>query len=90
MRRLFRQRQRARRFADLLQTTFRLRPELLELADDDTIVCRCEDVRWGELKQHPQLRSAKLQTRCGMGPCQGRVCHNILQTLTDWQPAMVS
>jgi hypothetical protein len=41
-------------------------------------VCRCEDVRWDALRDQPDLRSAKLATRCGMGHCQGRLCHDAL------------
>ncbi len=48
------------------------------------VVCRCEDVTWQEIKSHDDLRSAKLQTRCGMGSCQGRVCHSALRLLKGW------
>jgi NADPH-dependent 2,4-dienoyl-CoA reductase/sulfur reductase-like enzyme len=44
----------------------------------DTLVCRCEDVPWSTLAAAPDLRSAKLATRCGMGHCQGRICHGAL------------
>ncbi len=71
-------------FTRLLATTFALRPELKTLADVATIVCRCEDVRYGELIQHPTWRSAKLHTRCGMGACQGRVCGGATATLFGW------
>ncbi len=46
--------------------------------ESDTLVCRCEDVAWSALREHPDLRSAKLATRCGMGHCQGRLCHDAL------------
>ncbi len=72
------------RFTRLLAATFALRPELKALADDATIVCRCEDVRYGELCQHHTWRSAKLHTRCGMGPCQGRICGGATATLFGW------
>ncbi len=75
-------------FARRLQSAFALRPELFALADDETIVCRCEDVTLGEIRGKISMRDAKLQTRCGMGPCQGRVCgptvRRILQA-TDMQ-----
>jgi hypothetical protein len=51
----------------------------------DTIVCRCEDVPFGRIKQHHSWRSAKLQTRCGMGPCQGRVCGAAVEFLLGWR-----
>lgn len=86
---LFRQRSRWRGFAARLARSFALRPEVLALADDSTIVCRCEDVCHGELKQHISWRSAKLHTRCGMGPCQGRICGGATELLYGWRPMAV-
>ena len=51
---------------------------------DDTLVCRCEDVPWSALRDQPDLRSAKLATRCGMGHCQGRLCHDTLASVMHW------
>ena len=62
------------RFAIRLEKVFRLRPELLSLANAETVVCRCEDVRFEQLVPYTSWTDAKLQTRCGMGPCQGRIC----------------
>jgi NADPH-dependent 2,4-dienoyl-CoA reductase/sulfur reductase-like enzyme len=76
------------RFASHLATHFALRPELSTLAEDDTIVCRCEDVRMGQLHGMGHWVDAKLQTRCGMGACQGRVCGAALQHLKGWQQPM--
>ena len=76
-------------FARRLARAFALRPEIHALADDDTIVCRCEDVCHGELRQHHSWRSAKLHTRCGMGPCQGRVCGSATAVLYGWRPDSV-
>jgi NADPH-dependent 2,4-dienoyl-CoA reductase/sulfur reductase-like enzyme len=73
-RRSFGRRERARRFARALDVAFALRDELRDLPRRDTIVCRCDDVTWGQLAAFATWRAAKLQTRCGMGPCQGRVC----------------
>ncbi len=75
---------RARRFVELLDNTFALRDELRALADEATIVCRCEDVSFGVLKRFAGWRDAKLQTRCGMGPCQGRICGPAVQVLFGW------
>jgi D-hydroxyproline dehydrogenase subunit alpha len=52
---------------------------------DDTLVCRCEDVPWSALRAQPDLRAAKLATRCGMGHCQGRLCHDTLAAVMHWQ-----
>lgn len=81
---LFPGRAKARRFAKALERTFRLRPELAGLASSETIVCRCEDVTYARLRNYHSWRSAKLQTRCGMGACQGRVCGPATEFLFQW------
>jgi len=86
---LFGERRKARRFARLLDRTFRLRPELRSLPSTETMVCRCEDVPYSRLQEHRSWRGAKLHTRCGMGPCQGRVCGPATQFLFQWNPDSV-
>jgi len=75
-------------FGRAMDRAFALREELLTLAEPDTIVCRCEDVRFTQLQAHAGLPSSwtdvKLQTRCGMGPCQGRICGPTLHALFGW------
>src|SRR5829696_2739533 len=83
-RKLFPVREKQRRFAELLNRTFELRNELKQLVEPETIVCRCEDVTFERLRAHDSWRSAKLQTRCGMGPCQGRVCGSAVEFLFGW------
>ncbi|MGI9413687.1 MAG: (2Fe-2S)-binding protein, partial [Hyphomicrobiales bacterium] len=65
-----------RRFLD---TLYRPRDEVLAPPDDETMVCRCEEVTAGDLRQVAAMgclgpNQAKAFTRCGMGPCQGRMC----------------
>jgi NADPH-dependent 2,4-dienoyl-CoA reductase/sulfur reductase-like enzyme len=79
-------RARARAFAETLGAAFRLRDELRSLAGAETIVCRCESVPLGRLSRAWTMRQAKLYTRAGMGPCQGRVCGAALQFLYGWEP----
>ena len=86
---LFAVRARHRKFADLLNRTFALRNELKQLATPETIVCRCEDVTLERLREHRSWRAAKLQTRCGMGPCQGRVCGGAVEFLFGWRAESV-
>jgi NADPH-dependent 2,4-dienoyl-CoA reductase/sulfur reductase-like enzyme len=69
------------RFMHDLDRAFALRTEVKALASAETIVCRCEDVPLGALQGFTSTRDAKLQTRCGMGACQGRVCGPILREL---------
>jgi len=73
------------RFVRALAATFALNPELRRLPSGRTLVCRCEDVPFDVLSQHNSWRDAKLQTRCGMGPCQGRICGAATQFLFGWQ-----
>jgi NADPH-dependent 2,4-dienoyl-CoA reductase/sulfur reductase-like enzyme len=75
----------ARRMLD----AFALRQELRSLPTAGTIVCRCEDVSYGAVKDAVCARQAKLYTRVGMGPCQGRTCMPGLDFLLAWQPDTV-
>jgi NADPH-dependent 2,4-dienoyl-CoA reductase/sulfur reductase-like enzyme len=86
---LFPERKKLKKFAAALDRTFGLRSELRELPTDQTIVCRCEDVTYGRLRAQANWRTAKLQTRCGMGPCQGRICGPATQFLFGWKPDSV-
>jgi NADPH-dependent 2,4-dienoyl-CoA reductase/sulfur reductase-like enzyme len=70
--------ERARRAAvrPLLDTLFAPRPMRL---DDATLVCRCEEVTAAAVRQAAKsgcqgMNQLKAYTRCGMGPCQGRLC----------------
>jgi NADPH-dependent 2,4-dienoyl-CoA reductase/sulfur reductase-like enzyme len=63
----------------LLDRLFRPVSERLVPTDDATILCRCEDVTVGEVRAAvaegaTDPNRVKLLTRCGMGPCQGRMC----------------
>ncbi|MEO9019142.1 MAG: FAD/NAD(P)-binding oxidoreductase [Gemmatimonadaceae bacterium] len=75
----------ARRMAE----AFAPRVELRSLPGADTIVCRCEDVSYGAVQGAACARQAKLYTRVGMGPCQGRTCMPGLDFLLGWQPDSV-
>jgi NADPH-dependent 2,4-dienoyl-CoA reductase/sulfur reductase-like enzyme len=76
-------------FARSLDSAFKLRNELRSLAAPDTIVCRCEDVPYAQLQARSSWTAAKLATRCGMGPCQGRVCGPAVNTLFGWSVTSV-
>jgi D-hydroxyproline dehydrogenase subunit alpha len=51
------------------------------------VVCRCEEVTRGALTGAADatgsrgLRSLKLVTRAGLGPCQGRICGRTVEAL---------
>lgn len=74
----------ARRFGATLAAQFALRAELHMLAQADTVLCRCEDVRHGDVAACASPRAARLHTRFGMGHCQGRTCGAIGNALFGW------
>jgi bacterioferritin-associated ferredoxin len=52
-------------------------------SDPDTLVCRCEAVTLARIRAAIRdgatgPNRVKTFTRCGMGPCQGRMCGNAL------------
>ncbi|WP_293797087.1 NAD(P)/FAD-dependent oxidoreductase [uncultured Bosea sp.] len=68
---------RGRRFLDLL---YKPAPQFLAPSKDETIVCRCEEVTAGQIRDAAKRlgvtgpNQMKAFLRCGMGPCQGRLC----------------
>jgi NADPH-dependent 2,4-dienoyl-CoA reductase/sulfur reductase-like enzyme len=75
------------RFAARLEAAHGIRPGWTGWLTDDTVVCRCEEVTAGRLRAIAAatgsrgLRSLKLSTRAGLGPCQGRVCGRTVEEL---------
>jgi len=54
-------------------------PVWINTPPDETIVCRCEEVSAGRIREMARLgcqgpNQTKFFSRCGMGPCQGRMC----------------
>jgi NADPH-dependent 2,4-dienoyl-CoA reductase/sulfur reductase-like enzyme len=86
---LFSARKKAHRFARAMNRAFALREELKNLAADDTIVCRCEDIIRARIEKYDSFRAAKLHTRCGMGACQGRICGSAADFLFGFKPEAV-
>lgn len=76
----------SRAFAALLARTFVPDEALKTMCRPDTIVCRCEDVTAARLLPHRDWREAKLATRVGMGPCQGKTCGPACAFLFGWAP----
>ncbi|GAB3454234.1 FAD/NAD(P)-binding oxidoreductase [Massilia terrae] len=71
-------------FAALLAHNFAPDASLREMCRPGIIVCRCEDVRASSLAGQHDWRQAKLNTRIGMGPCQGKTCGPACQFLYGW------
>ncbi len=70
---------RHRRFQQALWELYSAPRAGLSLADDTTLVCRCEEVSKGEITAaigdgSSGIGAVKRLTRCGMGRCQGRYC----------------
>jgi NADPH-dependent 2,4-dienoyl-CoA reductase/sulfur reductase-like enzyme len=66
------------RVRPMLDAIYRV-PAWLTCPPDETIVCRCEEVTAGEVRRMTALgclgpNHTKAFSRCGMGPCQGRMC----------------
>ncbi|MGC9755754.1 FAD/NAD(P)-binding oxidoreductase, partial [Escherichia coli] len=77
-------RTRWQRFALTLHKTFALPESLKRVATPETLLCRCEDIRCGDVEQAQSWLQAKLTTRCGMGACQGRTCAATARWLYGW------
>jgi NADPH-dependent 2,4-dienoyl-CoA reductase/sulfur reductase-like enzyme len=77
----------AKKFAEVAGAMMELKPGLLDLITDDTIICRCENVPAARIleaigaENDFTLRGVKIQTRAGMGPCQGRMCGAVISRL---------
>ena len=73
---------RLQRFANGLSKAFPWPHQLVTDLPDDTVLCRCEAVTVGELRNTiettgaSETNRAKAFSRVGMGRCQGRFCAN--------------
>ncbi len=71
-----------RRFLDKLYRP----PSWVRSPDDGTLVCRCEEVTAGAIRtcarsDHGDPNQLKSLLRCGMGPCQGRMCATVISEI---------
>lgn len=67
------------RFRKVLDKISEPRRGLYELAKDDTVICRCEEITLRDIKEAvtkgaTHVNDVKRMTRMGMGPCEGRMC----------------
>ena len=74
------------RLREALDRISRPRPGLFELANDDTVICRCEELTLGDIKRAiskgtSEMNELKRLTRMGMGRCQGRMCGPAVQEI---------
>ena len=77
---------RHRRFREFLDLTFEPGPAARHPSDPAVTVCRCDEVTVAEIERVigdgcPGPNQAKAFTRCGMGPCQGRMCGTVVSEM---------
>lgn len=91
MKSLGRERKHHLKFGEYFNLLYKLPENTMLDIPEDTIVCRCEDVTWADIKKAVQdnyqtPESLKVAVRTGMGNCQGRVCgpiiYDIISALT--------
>ena len=73
-------------FRRVMDELYRFGPGLYTLADDQTTLCRCEEVTVAEALAAVRdggghVNEVKAWTRVGMGRCQGRMCGPALASL---------
>lgn len=83
---LLRQRRHHMDFVRLFNGLYRIPKGAYDEIPDDTIVCRCEDVSMGDIREAVQMGlktpgALKVAVRTGMGNCQGRTCGPIISDL---------
>ena len=77
---------RERALRPFLDRLYRPAPSVLVPREDEIIACRCEEVSVSRIRSAARLGAQgpnqfKAFTRCGMGPCQGRVCGPIVSAV---------
>jgi NADPH-dependent 2,4-dienoyl-CoA reductase/sulfur reductase-like enzyme len=86
------------RFRRAMDRIYRIQPDLYANVTDDTIVCRCESITAGEIRQAVRegttnLNDIKKRTRSGMGYCQGTNCQPAIAAILarefDADPASI-
>lgn len=96
--RVLRQYARLRRGRQFIDAAYLPAHQFLAPRHDSTLVCRCEEVTVGAVREAARRgvtgpNQLKAFTRCGMGPCQGRMCGTTVVELLaeEWgtQPAEV-
>ncbi|QFZ83986.1 FAD-dependent oxidoreductase [Variovorax paradoxus] len=71
--------QRAECFQQALWSLYEAPPVALAAISDDTLLCRCEEISFGSVREQIRagrdtLAALKRNARLGMGRCQGRYC----------------
>jgi len=77
---------RERALRPFLDRLYRPSRTVMVPAADEVIACRCEEVSVGQIRRATRLGATgpnqlKAFTRCGMGPCQGRICGPVVAAI---------
>ena len=77
---------RERALRPFLDRLFRPARPVMVPVEDEIVACRCEEVSVGQIRRAARLGAAgpnqlKAFTRCGMGPCQGRICGPVVAAI---------
>jgi NADPH-dependent 2,4-dienoyl-CoA reductase/sulfur reductase-like enzyme len=83
---LLRQRRHHMNFVRLFNGLYRIPQGAYEEIPDDTLICRCEDVSMGDIRDAVKMGlttpgALKVAVRTGMGNCQGRICGPVVADL---------
>ena len=76
------------KFEMALGELYSLENGIYTLATDDTVICRCEEVKLRDIREAihsgaSHVDDIKRRTRSGMGYCQGRMCGSSLQGIVE-------
>ena len=60
--------------------------EFIPGPDDDMLICRCEEITKGEIRQAVHdgmwtITEIRRYLRCGMGLCQGQTCAKLVKSI---------
>ncbi len=80
---LIREREHHLDFARYFNSLYGIRDEEIKEIPDETIICRCEDVKMGDIREAVDNGfispgALKTSVRAGMGNCQGRTCGPVI------------
>ncbi|WP_176761378.1 (2Fe-2S)-binding protein, partial [Desulforhopalus singaporensis] len=81
----------ARYVGDAMSKTAMIKTGIFDSVTDETIVCRCEEVTYRDIRTAVangarDLNDLKRRTRLGMGNCQGTFCGQVANELM-WKAA---
>ncbi|MEN8153023.1 MAG: NAD(P)/FAD-dependent oxidoreductase [Acidobacteriota bacterium] len=88
LRNLYRERKNHLQFSHFFNTLYGIREEEILNIQDETVICRCEDVTMEEIRNSiddgfTTPSALKTSIRAGMGNCQGRTCGPIIYDLLN-------